>query len=560
MFSLSNKRLEKIILIFLLFTAAILYAASCCKYVFMDESITTFTNVIHFIKEKTIIPIFVEYPTFFSYLAIIPTCIGALILYIGGILPSIFDITILAQLDSILPYLPARIISAIFGLATILLLFNIGQTFFTRQTGLIAAVFIVFSKLYVHRAGYALPDMTMIFLVTCSLFFSLKALESKKICHYVMAGVFAGIATSTKYNGVMAVIPIVTVYLITLFDEKRNLVLNTLIVKPVIFAGLGFACAFFIGSPGWLLNPSSMWDGFVWQYQHINTGRFGGFGIPYIHYLKLFWNWEKTTAILFGLGLIYAIFRHSRKDIVLLTFILISFFYIGNRQAKSLHYLLFLYPTLSLLSARVLSKIFSILNKNIIFPKKYILFAIVIIFMWPAYSTFGYAYQQTKEDNRWISQKWIQKNIPEGTRIVVDWAYIPKLITEKSKVEWLGSKHKVFAENSLKNVSTYELVPLGQIVKKRVQNKFEYTDAYSVARLKEVEADYLITSSQCFDRFFTTPPPPKDNPLFEKYNNRKNTYEALFYKENEVGWKLLKEFNTGKGPRILIYNRIEKIN
>ena len=219
MFSLSNKRLEKIILIFLLFTAAILYAASCCKYVFMDESITTFTNVIHFIKEKTIIPIFVEYPTFFSYLAIIPTCIGALILYIGGILPSIFDITILAQLDSILPYLPARIISAIFGLATILLLFNIGQTFFTRQTGLIAAVFIVFSKLYVHRAGYALPDMTMIFLVTCSLFFSLKASESKKICHYVMAGVFAGIATSTKYNGVMAVIPIVTVYLITLFDD-----------------------------------------------------------------------------------------------------------------------------------------------------------------------------------------------------------------------------------------------------------------------------------------------------------------------------------------------------
>ncbi|MCK5558659.1 MAG: glycosyltransferase family 39 protein, partial [Candidatus Hydrogenedentes bacterium] len=494
------------------------------------------------VKNRTLMPTHFSYPTLFSYLSTVPTGIGAAALYMQGTIPSPMQISSLARLDSVLPYLPARLTSTAFALATVLLLFKIGERFYDRRTGLIAAAFLALSTFHIHRSGYALPDTTMVFFAACSLLFSLSALKTKTVRDFVLAGCFAGLTTATKYNGALMIIPILSAHIFHLYDEKRYLVPKAWVNSRIMYSGLAFICAFLIACPGWLLIPGVFWEKLLHERALAATGHLGSFGIAYFQYLTLAWDWEKTTVVLVVIGLIHATFRHTRQDAVLLSLVLLSFLYIGSWEKKYLRYLLFLYPALSLLSARLLSEVLARVNKravNFITP-----LVIITTFTWPMCSAVMYACQQIPADNRWIAQRWIQDNIPEESRIVVDWAYLPRLITEEEKRQMLTGRDKEFFETRLRNVNTYELIPL------------EYDRTW----LGAVQADYLITSGGCFDRFFESSPPPPNNPLFKEHSKRKGTYSALLRQEEEIGWKLLKRFRTGKGHHVLIYKRLGEKN
>jgi hypothetical protein len=199
---------------------------------------------------------------------------------------------------------------------------------------------------------------------------------------FLLAGTFVGFTTSTKYNGALVILPIILVHLIHLYDGQKLLSPRAWINRRIIFSGLGFISAFFIGSPGWLLNPSPFWEAFVFECVHMATGHLGSFGSLYITHIIAFGRWGKTIGVFFGLGVLYAIFRRTRQDILLLTLVLPSFFYIGSWQKKNLHYLLFLYPAISLLSARLLSEILLKFNKKII-NVICVTFLVIFIFVWP---------------------------------------------------------------------------------------------------------------------------------------------------------------------------------
>ena len=74
----------------------------------------------------------------------------------------------------------ARITSAIFGVASVPLIFYAGKIFFTRSAGLLAAVLLTISQLAVMYSQEARPYAQQIFLVTAFLFFLGHALQFRK--------------------------------------------------------------------------------------------------------------------------------------------------------------------------------------------------------------------------------------------------------------------------------------------------------------------------------------------------------------------------------------------
>lgn len=517
-------------------SGVLLRVACCGKYIFMDES-PILGNIVNFFENRTVIPSHFSYPTLFSYLAAIPTGLGSVVLHMRGILPSPADIWALFTLDSILPILPARLTSVFFGTATILATFEIGRRFFNIKTGLIAAALISYSRLHIGYSSYALPDVTTAFFCALSLFFALSALRTKLVREYVFAGIFAGFAVSTKYNSALMIFPLLFVHLIQIYDEGRFLSPRAWVNIRIISTGLAFLCSFLIGSPGWLLRPGPFWEALFRERMHMATGHLGSYGLPYVRHMMLLWGWEKTVAILFGLGLVYAIFRRDRENTVFLALVLPSFLFIGIWQKKDLHYLLFMYPALALLSGRLFS---DVLLKSCSRTRNLaVLLLLISAFVWPLSSSAIYAYQQTLEDSRWVASRWIQENIQENSRIVTDWAYLPMLLTKQQKDKRLNGRHREFYMARLLDIHTYQTIPL----------------VYSKTWLKEIKADYLITSSYCFERFFRTPAPYPGSGLSYEYSKRKETYDALFHNRGALGWSLLKEFHTRKGPRILLYIR-----
>src|SRR5262249_3319757 len=95
-----------------------------------------------------------------------------------------------------------RVLSAIAGVVTIWLVYRLADRLFDRLTALTAAFFMAAAFLHVRDSHFGVTDVPMPALVVgawCSL--SLVFEDPKRIRSWILAGVLAGLAASTKYNG-----------------------------------------------------------------------------------------------------------------------------------------------------------------------------------------------------------------------------------------------------------------------------------------------------------------------------------------------------------------------
>jgi hypothetical protein len=527
---------RRVLVFVVLACAALLRVAMCGMYVFNDED-PIVRNVLTFFRDRTVVPTHFAYPTLFSYLAAVPTAIGAAVLRTMGLLPSTGDLGALLTIDSLYAVLPGRLTSCLFAMLTLVVVHAIGRRFYSPWIGLGAMCLLAFSALHIEYSAYALPDVTMTCFAACSLWFSWRALDGGKSSDFIWSSVFAGLTASTKYNGALVLVALVFAECDHLYREgrlrPRTLVLNPR--WPTI--GLAFGAAFLIGSPGWLLQPASFYTAITRESAHMQTGHFGFFGPRYVQQLVLLWQWEKSWAIVFIAGVLYAAYRRTPQDLLLLSVVVSGFAIIGAWQKQDLHYLLFLYPAVSVLAARFVvdvARACEVRSLRVAWVS-----AIVAISVWPLYSATARAAAEIGTDTRWMAAEWIQSRVEEGSTIVLEdeHSHLPRFFSADEKERLLGSDHRRFYEQHLARVRTYTLVPL----------------VYDPAWVASVSGDYLVVGSDTFERYFTTALPPSDHPLYEPFVARRATYQAIF--DGRGGWTFERSFVGRKGPRILVYRQ-----
>jgi hypothetical protein len=514
--------------------AAAFRAAACAIYVFNDEY-PIIGNVLTFFRDRTLIPSHFAYPTLFSYLIALPTAIGAALLNASGALPSAGDIGALLNLDSVLAVLPARLTSCTFGVLTVIVVYETGRRFYCERVALVAAIVLGFSALHITYSGYALPDVTMTGFALCSLSFSMAALRTRQQRDVLLASAFAGLTAATKYNGAVVLLPLVVAHLIQLFDERRLTLRHVALDIPWTRIGLVFVAAFLVGSPGWLFRPAAFHNALVYEAGHMQRGHPGFFGMPYIRQIVLLWQWEHTLSLLILSGVAYAAYKRSRQDLLLLAVIVPSSLIIGSWAKQDLHYLLFLYPAFALLAGRLVVDAASACRSRA--GKVVFAGTLAAIAAWPLYSAVAEAARQLRPDSRWIAAEWVQNNVAEGGAMVVEeeHSHLPRFFTVEEKQQLLAGDHQTFYRAQLSGTRGYRLIPL----------------QYDPAWLSRVDASYLLVGSDTFDRYFNTPPPPAVSSLFRPFMDRRDTYRAIF--DGRSPWVLLKGFDTGKGPRVLLY-------
>ncbi len=235
----------------------------------------------------------------------------------------------------------------------------------------------------------------------------------------------------------------------------------------------------------------------------------------------------------------YALKRRHEEDLVLLALVLPAFLFIGGWPGGSIHYLLFVYPTLALLSAVVLTATASCLA-----AKKLAVAGLLVGFLFRPFCMLVVdAWTQvSRSDSRRIAYQWIQEHVPAGRTLVRDWAYLPPL----------PSRRDILAVELHK-----------EDFSDRFLLRLRHTRSYRVVHLPPppekiglLAGDYLITSSGCYARFFSQPMPLAAHPLAAVFRSRKDFYARLLGRSEGMGWRRIKSFDTGKGPRVLIFQRL----
>jgi Dolichyl-phosphate-mannose-protein mannosyltransferase len=155
------------------------------------------------------------------------------------------DVRNLYYSDPSVFYLSGRIISAVFGVAIIWLVFQIGRRVFSEpRVGLLSALVVAICPLVVELSQQVRMDVQMTAFVLAAFWFSLDVLERGDTKAYLLAGLFTGLATVTKYPGVTVALVVFAAHLMRRPKAAReHLKLAASAVSSVISA---FAVAPFL--------------------------------------------------------------------------------------------------------------------------------------------------------------------------------------------------------------------------------------------------------------------------------------------------------------------------
>jgi len=147
-------------------------------------------------------------------------------------------------------------------------------------------------------------------------------------------------------------------------------------------------------------------------------------------------------------------------------------------------------------------------------------------------------------DSTVVAREWLNTHLPEDATIAVDWSYVPRLLDEAELEGLRADLRSDMVRSEYAELRGFRTVPMG------------WTDE----TLETTEAEYIVTSSGCLDRFFefgwfTMRPPAPGSPLREQFEETRAFYDALL--SGYAGWSLVYWADTGNGPRVLVFERRE---
>ena len=249
----------------------------------------------------------------------------------------------------------ARSVTALAGVMTVYGVYRVGTRLEGQATGLIAASLLSFAHLHVRESHFATTDIALTLFLIWAVYHFLEVAEKGEFRSYLWAGLFTGLAISTKYVGL--ILPGVLLLAHGLLhrrvagDAKWRQSARAGVGDPRlwVFAG-ATAGAFVLTSPYAILDWALFSTHFKFQMSHLSGGHGVDLGIGGIYHLRhtlpkgLGW----PTFITGLMGGAWAFWRHPGKTTVLLAFPLL--FYVSTVTSRTLflRYMLPMVPFLCL--------------------------------------------------------------------------------------------------------------------------------------------------------------------------------------------------------------------
>ena len=266
-------------------------------------------------------------------------------------------------------YTMGRILSVIFGTATIFVTYLLASRIFNKRCALLAAFFLTFSMLHVANSAWATTDVLSSFLMMLFLLLLLKSLETQSSRFAIITGIALGLLIGTKYTGALALIPLLI--LLFSYHKRRDGATKSLVrilssvfrdkrLWIILLVGFG---TFLLSTPGLLRHPFA----FLASLQY-EGGRLAGSYLPVYDpqtYVVLFNSLSRAIgwplAVVSLLGILLSFFR--RKDILVALVIMLLVFALYFGSSIQDRYFILVMPILAIFASSFLFFIIELSQK-----------------------------------------------------------------------------------------------------------------------------------------------------------------------------------------------------
>jgi 4-amino-4-deoxy-L-arabinose transferase-like glycosyltransferase len=453
------------------------------------------------------------YPTLYTYLQLFVYVAQFLWGSARGIYHSLADLPTSTAIITTAPgfYVWGRVLTAVLGAGTVLVVYRTGARLYGVAAGLVGALLLTFSLLHSEHSHYITVDVpaaffsALAFMLIAELYVAGQEKTDRGLWKlYLLAGLSVGLAVGTKYNAVVIVVPLLLAHLFVT-PRARWLNANVLIGASMVVVGFLASSPFALSElPQFLNDVASI----VHHYKFAGHPGYEGTN-NWLYYMQYFWSSEMGPSLLAAAGILLCLFRHRRRDMLLLLFPLLYFAGLSSYKVNFLRNLLPMVPFMALLGGVFAQGAITWLSERLRFSRlaepvvPLVLVGLVVIA--PAGTILDGDRYTSLDDSRVLAERWVQANVSPAARIMV----------ELNPVQW-HNYPAVSAENLLINH------PLDWYLGHGYQ--------------------YLIASSDNYGDFLRQP---------DKYPDQVKAYNELFQKGQAVAEFAGKE-GGGPGPKVTI--------
>jgi hypothetical protein len=360
--------------------------------------------------------LFVEYGMYF------------VVLKLGGVVKDTHEFAELFARDPSMFYLIGRTTAAVFGSITVAAVFWLSRFAYSTAAGLLAAFLLAINVLHIdvsHRIGVDIP---MAMLATLALYFGLRLADDGRRANYVLAGLFAGLATTTKLPGVLLLLPLLVAHTYAV-AQRGGRVRDWIASRDLWIAAGVFFGVLLVTNPGFFVYTNLGNHLFGSPDQALDSDEVDAFVEPdlvtrpnlYVFYLNAIADSMGWPLFVVSLGaLAYALWRRTRADVVLVSYALVNYLAIAGTSAELLYYPRYALPiivVLAILSGRALSDLLTALPRWRFAAGAVFLAAVAA---WPVVEAIKSNYTLTQNDTRTIAKEWFEANVPAGATVMIE--------------------------------------------------------------------------------------------------------------------------------------------
>ncbi len=256
-------------------------------------------------------------------------------------------------------HLDARLVTVTFGVATVPVVFLLGRSLYGRATGLLAAAFVAVAPLHAVQSHYATVDVPLAFWVTLSLLFAAQILHSRELKWYILAGIAAGLAAGTKYNGIVVLLGVLGAHVATAGEAGFIRRLKALWSRQVAIAVAAAVVTFAVTNIYCFIDFGEFLGALMFEAHHMRTG-----DGPVALYTPVGWIFHVTDSLRYGLGwpiwvaalagVVWAMLHQEKGDWLVLAYLVPFYLLVGSWKVRYMRYMMPFVPILAILAARVL--------------------------------------------------------------------------------------------------------------------------------------------------------------------------------------------------------------
>jgi len=247
--------------------------------------------------------------------------------------------------------LAARHVNLVLALVTVLVVYQAGRELLGRRFGLLAALALAVFPLHVLHSHYATVDVPQACFIALTLLFAVRIGQRARTRDYLWAGLWAGLAVSTKYSGALVLVAPLIVHFVAPREERQVGLVAWQPLAMLVIAAAAFAAT----SPYTFLDWEHARRDIVFELDHMRLGEeparsadpngwlFHGLG------LTLTTCGATVVALLGLIGLAFS--RYRRPALGVVVFGLLWFVMIALAQVRYGRYEVGLLPVLALLVA-----------------------------------------------------------------------------------------------------------------------------------------------------------------------------------------------------------------